>query len=67
MKGAANRGGGAKKIYFPDSVSYLPPATGGTTLHVLVEGFSIFGVQVQYWMLLAVLIVAFVVIAVRPR
>jgi hypothetical protein len=30
---------------------------------MLVEGFSIFGMQVQYWMLLAVLIAAFVVIA----
>jgi hypothetical protein len=27
-------------------------------MHILVEGFSVFGVQVQYWMPLAVLIVA---------
>jgi hypothetical protein len=27
-------------------------------VHILVEGFSVFGVQVQYWMLVAVLIVA---------
>ena len=27
-------------------------------LHILVEGFSVFGVQVQYWMLIAVAIVA---------
>jgi hypothetical protein len=27
-------------------------------LHILVQGFSVFGVQVQYWMLIAALIVA---------
>jgi hypothetical protein len=27
-------------------------------LHMLVEGFSVFGVHIQYWMLLAALIVA---------
>jgi hypothetical protein len=30
----------------------------GIAVHILVEGFSVFGVQVQYWMLVAVLIVA---------
>jgi hypothetical protein len=28
------------------------------TLHLLVEGFHVFGVEFQYWMLIAVLIVA---------
>jgi hypothetical protein len=30
----------------------------GIAVHILVERFSVFGVQVQYWMLVAVLIVA---------
>jgi hypothetical protein len=29
-----------------------------TTVHMLVEGFSVFGIQVQYWMLIAVAIIA---------
>ncbi len=29
-----------------------------TTLHILVEGFRVFGVEFQYWMPIAVLIVA---------
>jgi hypothetical protein len=28
------------------------------TVHMLVEGFSVFGIQVQYWMLIAVAIIA---------
>jgi hypothetical protein len=31
---------------------------GEVTLHVLVDTFSIFGVEIQYWMLIAALIVA---------
>jgi hypothetical protein len=31
-------------------------------VHILVEGFSVFGVQVQYWMPLAALIVAVAVV-----
>ena len=27
-------------------------------MHRLVEGFNVFGVQVQYWMLIAALIIA---------
>jgi hypothetical protein len=30
--------------------------SGGTALNFLVEGFDIFGVHIQYWMPLAVLI-----------
>jgi hypothetical protein len=30
----------------------------GIAVHILVEGFSVFGVHVEYWMLVAVLIVA---------
>jgi hypothetical protein len=29
-----------------------------TTLHILVEGFRVFGVEFQYWMRVAALIVA---------
>ena len=35
-------------------------------LHILVEGFSVFGVHIQYWMPIAVLVVA-VAIAVSLR
>jgi hypothetical protein len=27
-------------------------------VHMLVEGFSVFGIQAQYWMLIAVAIIA---------
>jgi hypothetical protein len=32
---------------------------------MLVEGFSIFGFHVQYWMILAILIIAVAIIYVR--
>jgi hypothetical protein len=35
----------------------------GRALHTLVEGFSVFGVHVQYWMLIAALIVAIAVVS----
>jgi hypothetical protein len=33
-------------------------APGEATLHALVDGFDVFGVQIQYWMPLIVLLVA---------
>jgi hypothetical protein len=37
-------------------------------LHVLVEKFSVFGVEVQYWMLVAVVIVVVsIIVSVRTR
>jgi hypothetical protein len=42
--------------------------TGEAAVHILVEGFSVFGVQVQYWMLTAALIVVVgVMFAMRGR
>jgi len=38
--------------------SFPPRNRGKTTLHILVEGFSVLGVEFQYWMPIAVLIVA---------
>jgi hypothetical protein len=41
---------------------------GKAAVHLLVEGFSVFGVQVQYWMLIAALIVVVAVMfAMRGR
>jgi hypothetical protein len=37
---------------------YLPRNPERATLHILVESFSIFGVEFQYWMIMAVAIIA---------
>ena len=42
--------------------SYPSAQSRETILHILVEGFSVLGVQVQYWMPIAVLIVTVAVI-----
>jgi hypothetical protein len=39
-------------------VQGIPSApTGSAGLQILVEGFTVFGVEFQYWMLIAILIV----------
>jgi hypothetical protein len=44
----------------------LPPKIGETAMDILVEGFNVFGVHVQYWMLLTVLAIA-VAITISSR
>jgi hypothetical protein len=40
----------------PLQVGERPP------LHMLVEGFSVFGMQVQYWMLIAAMVVVVAIV-----
>ena len=44
-------------LCFPERF-HLPRDRRKRPLHMLVEGFNVFGVQVQYWMLIAALIIA---------
>jgi hypothetical protein len=58
MKEAPNRGGHEEKNYTFPLVFYLAPSKKKVAVHILVDGFDVFGVQVQYWMFIAVPMVA---------
>jgi hypothetical protein len=66
LKGDSNQVGPSQKdnkiIYFSVSVSRLQRATGKATLDMLVEGFKVFGVHLQYWMVVAAAIVALAIV-----
>jgi hypothetical protein len=47
----------------PSLVSTMAVQSEGRALHTLIEGFSVFGVHVQYWMLIAALIVTIAVVS----
>ena len=51
-----------KIIYFPVGGSYLLRDRRKRPLHMLVEGFDVFGVHVQYWMPVAVVIIVVAII-----
>lgn len=66
LKGGSNQGEPSQKdnkiIYFSVSVSCLQRATGKATLDMLVEGFKVFGVHLQYWMVVAAAIVVLAIV-----
>jgi hypothetical protein len=51
-----------KIIYFPVGGSYLLRDRRKRPLHMLVEGFDVFGIHVQYWMPVAVVIIVVAII-----
>jgi hypothetical protein len=54
-------------IYFSVCNFYLSREWRTEVVHMLVEGFDIFGVRIQYWMLIAVAMVGIAVLVELRR